>query len=69
MRTKHGFCTLHRIAYLRSLDPTCPQCTMAGLQATQTDYNPEATATVQIAVGAPVDDSGSTISPEELDAM
>lgn len=27
--TKHGFCKIHRIAYNRDLDPTCPQCMIA----------------------------------------
>jgi hypothetical protein len=68
-RTKHGYCTLHRIGYSRQLDPTCPQCTLAGLQATQVDYNPEATQTVEQTVGTPVDESGKPISAEELDTL
>jgi len=68
-RTKHGFCTLHRIAYLRSFDPTCPQCTLAGLQADQLDYDPEATQTVQVAVGAPLDGSGKPLSRAAMDAL
>jgi len=68
-RTKHGFCTLHRIAYLRNLDPTCPQCTLAGLQATQTDYDPESSIVVQATVGSPVDEQGKAISAEELDTL
>lgn len=27
--TRHGFCSIHRIAYDRNLDPTCPQCLLA----------------------------------------
>lgn len=29
MATKHGFCTLHKIAFRRDLDPVCPQCSIA----------------------------------------
>lgn len=29
--TRHGFCSMHRIAYDRDLDPTCPQCMVAGI--------------------------------------
>jgi len=68
-RRKHGFCTLHRVAYLRSLDPTCPQCTLAGLQAEQLDFDPEATVTVQVAVGAPVDASGKAVSLDDLPSL
>src|SRR5438874_1866495 len=41
--TVHGFCTLHRIAYNRELDPTCPQCVIAGhLPADQLDFDAQA---------------------------
>jgi hypothetical protein len=26
---KHGFCSIHRVAYNRDLDATCPQCLLA----------------------------------------
>lgn len=68
-RTKHGYCTLHRIAYLRGLDPTCPQCTLAGLNAEQLDYDPEATATVQVAVGAPLDSAGKPLTAAAMDKL
>ena len=68
-RTKHGFCTLHRIGYNRTLDPTCPQCTMAGLSAEQLDYDPDATRTVQVAVGAPLDSSGKPLTQAAMDAL
>lgn len=29
--TRHGFCPMHRIAYDRNLDATCPQCMLAGI--------------------------------------
>ncbi len=28
-------CSLHKITYNDKLDPTCPQCALAGVQATQ----------------------------------
>jgi len=68
-RTKHGYCTLHHCGYLRSLDPTCPQCTLAGLRADQLDYDPDATQTVQIAVGSPLDASGKPLSQAALDKL
>ena len=68
-RTKHGFCSVHRIAYLRQLDPTCPQCTLAGLAFDQLDYDPEATQTVQVAVGAPLDASGKPLTIAALDKL
>ena len=68
-RMKHGYCTLHRIGYNRQLDPTCPQCTLAGLSAEQLDYDPEATQTVQVAVGAPLDASGKPLTPAAMDKL
>ena len=65
-RTKHGFCSLHRIAYLRALDATCPQCLLSGVSADQLDYDPEA-VTVKVATsGGPVDDAGNPIDLEAL---
>jgi hypothetical protein len=29
MASSHGYCTLHKIAYNRTLDPICPQCSVA----------------------------------------
>jgi len=69
MRTKHGFCTLHRIAYNRGYDATCPQCTLAGLSAEQLDFDPEASQTVKVAVGAPVDGSGKPLTQAAMDAL
>lgn len=68
-RTKHGFCTLHRIAYNRGLDATCPQCTLAGLKADQLDYDPESTQTVTVTAGAPVDASGKPLTAAALDKL
>ena len=68
-RTKHGFCTVHRIAYLRSLDATCPQCTLAGLSSPQLDYDPEATQNVAVTVGAPLDASGKALTAAALDKL
>lgn len=40
MTTGHAFCSLHRIAYNTDLDPTCPQCVIAGhLPAEQLDFD------------------------------
>jgi hypothetical protein len=65
-RLKHGFCSLHRIAYNRDLDATCPQCLLSGVSADQLDYDPEA-VTVKVATqGGPVDASGS---PVDLDTL
>jgi len=69
MRTNHGFCSLHRIAYNRGYDPTCPQCTLAGLQADQLDYDPDATQVVRTTAGAPVDGSGKPLTQAALDAL
>jgi len=33
-------CTLHKISYNDKLDPTCPQCSLAGIQAQQVDATP-----------------------------
>jgi hypothetical protein len=32
MATRHGFCTLHKIAFDRTLDPICPQCSLARIE-------------------------------------
>jgi hypothetical protein len=65
-RTKHGFCSLHRIAYLRAFDATCPQCLFSGVTAEQLDYDPEA-VTVKVATqGGPVDAAGNPVDLEEL---
>ena len=65
-RLKHGFCSLHRIAYRREFDATCPQCVLSGVQADQLDYDPEATQTITVAAGAPVDASGKAIDLDSL---
>lgn len=61
MKTRHGFCPLHRIAYDRSLDATCPQCTIAHIQPPeQLDYQ-EVPVQQTVTRGSPVDASGSPI--------
>jgi len=65
-RTKHGFCTMHRIAYNRKLDATCPQCLLSGVVADQLDYDPEAVTVEVSTTGGPVDASGSPIDLESL---
>lgn len=48
MRGQHGFCTLHRIGYNLDLDPTCPQCTLAGISGhDQLDFDTD----LQLPVG------------------
>jgi len=48
MPTVHGFCSLHRIAYNRTLDPHCPQCLIGHVQgAAQLDYEPPQAVTTQ----------------------
>ena len=66
MATPHGFCSLHRIGYRRSLDATCPQCTLAGVSAKQLDYDPNLTVMVAQSAGGPVDASGRAIDLETL---
>lgn len=62
MALQHGFCTLHRIAYNRTLDATCPQCIIAGhLPADQLDYDPNLTVKRDVAAGGPVDASGKPV--------
>jgi len=43
-------CSLHRITYQDKLDPTCPQCALAGVLAPQLDAVPGE-------AGAPADES------------
>lgn len=58
-KTKHQFCGLHRIGYDATLDPTCPQCTLAHIgTATQYDYD---TLKAQ-----PLDDSGKPLDARTL---
>lgn len=60
-QTRHGFCPLHHIAYLRDFDPTCPQCVLAGhLPPDQLDYDFIATKTDSLS-GTPVDAGGKAI--------
>lgn len=55
----HGFCTLHRCAYNRELDPTCPQCSLQGIPPSkQLDYD----SSRQM----PLDDAGKFVSPRTL---
>lgn len=61
-RTKLGFCTLHRIAYNRQFDATCPQCLIAGVIADQLDYDPDAVQTQVVTQGGPVDASGKLVN-------
>jgi len=59
---RHGFCSLHRIGYNRSLDATCPQCVLAGiLPPRQYDYDSELQAPVD-AAGKPVELAAITTS-------
>lgn len=59
-RGTHGFCTIHRIAYDRRLDPICPQCTLARMQpAEQLEYD-------QIE-NKPRDKSGALLDPFTLE--
>lgn len=52
----HGFCTLHRIAYDRRLDPVCPQCTLARIQpADQLEFDPALQKPLDKATGKPLD--------------
>lgn len=58
MRTKHGFCSMHRIAYNRDFDAICPQCLHAGINpAKQYDYDPSK--------GTPVDAAGKPVDLDE----
>jgi hypothetical protein len=57
--TRHGFCSLHRIGYDRSLDPACPQCVLAGhLPPKQYDFDSE--------LQSPVDAAGKPVKPEAV---
>lgn len=65
-RTKHGFCSLHRIAYRRDLDQTCPQCTAAGVIAKQLDYDANLTVSRDEVVGGPVNAAGKPLDLETI---
>lgn len=57
--TAHGFCTLHRIAYNRDLDHTCPQCLLAHIQpADQLDFD--------VVEQKPLDASGNLLDARTL---
>jgi len=56
---RHGFCSLHRIGYNRSLDATCPQCVLASiLPPKQYDFDEE--------LQMPVDAAGKPVEPEAI---
>jgi len=53
--SRHGFCTMHRIAYDRDFDATCPQCLLSGIMPPkQLEYDE-----VQ---QQPLDDAGKLLS-------
>lgn len=65
MPTRHGFCSLHRIAYDRQLDPTCPQCMIGHVNgAQQLDWEPIVTSAPTVS-GGPIDPA----SGARLDAI
>lgn len=62
MATRHAFCQLHRIAYNRDLDPTCPQCMLARIvPPEQLDFDES--------LQKPLDASGSPLDPRTLKAV
>jgi hypothetical protein len=62
MAKVHGWCPLHKIAYNRKLDATCPQCLIAGIiPPAQLDYDPDATVTREVSAGSPVDAAGKPV--------
>lgn len=58
----HGFCRIHRIAYNRDFDYTCPQCVLAHVASSdqQLDYDANAQRPLD-ASGAPLD--AKTLQP------
>lgn len=57
--TLHGFCTLHRVAYNRELDHTCPQCSLAHISPPdQLDFD--------IVRQKPLDASGNPLNARTL---
>jgi hypothetical protein len=58
-RTRHRFCTLHRIAYDATLDPTCPQCTLGGIQ-------PQEQLNFDIVEQKPLNSAGKPVDPITL---
>ena len=52
--TRHGFCSMHRIAYDRDNDATCPQCLLSGI------YPPKQYEYDELAQ-QPLDDSGKLL--------
>lgn len=56
--TRHGFCTMHRIAYDRDYDATCPQCLLSGIMPpAQLEYD-EVAAKPLDRSGKPLDARG-----------
>jgi len=61
MRTVHGFCTLHMIAYNRNLDAHCPQCILGHVQGVeQLDYA-EVPVPTEVMRGMPVNAAGKPV--------
>ena len=57
--SSHKFCPRHRIAYNTDFDYTCPQCTLARLDAPeQLDFDKDAQK--------PLDASGNRLDPKTL---
>jgi len=70
MATELGFCTLHRIAYNRRYDATCPQCLIAHVNgAQQLDYGPMQRQVTE-SVALPIDPaSGKPLDPITLNPV
>lgn len=54
--TELGYCTLHRIAYRRSFDPICPQCSLAHI-------TPFKSLDFDVTTQKPLDAAGKPLEP------
>jgi hypothetical protein len=59
MEIRHYFCPLHKVAYNGDLDPTCPQCVLAGhLPPEQLEFD--------VNSQRPLNASGKPLNPRTL---
>lgn len=59
MTQTHAYCPVHHIGYNLSLDPTCPQCTQAGIF-------PPVQYEFDIIQQKPVDGAGKALERSEM---
>jgi hypothetical protein len=60
MAASHGYCTLHKIAFARALDPVCPQCSVSHIV-------PFKSLDFDASTQKPLDAAGKAVEPADIE--